>query len=71
MGASFIIYSQDFPTGGDFYNFMQRMGPVIEYTISNNHKITLRYLWTHVSHGTVWEVIIHLMMLKESVFPFQ
>ncbi len=48
---NFILYSEDFPAGGDFYNFMRRMGPVIEYKIKDNQFVSFRYLWTHISNG--------------------
>ena len=49
--GSLIFYSEDFPAGGDRYNFMWRGGPVIRYDIGNGHDIGLGYLWMHVSNG--------------------
>lgn len=50
-GGSIILYNQDFPAGGDRYNFMWRGGPVLRYDIGNGHDIGLGYLWMHVSNG--------------------
>ena len=50
-GANFVIYNQDFPAGGDRYNFMWRAGPVIKYGFDNGQDIGLGWLWMHVSNG--------------------
>lgn len=49
--GSIIFYNQDFPAGGDRYNFMWRSGPVLRYNIGNRRGIGLGYLWMHVSNG--------------------
>lgn len=46
-----IFYNQDFPAGGDRYNFMWRGGPVLRYDFGNGHDIGLGYLLMHVSNG--------------------
>ena len=46
-----ILYSNRFPYGGDFYNFMFRMGPSISYRISKNGYLKMGYRWMHVSNG--------------------
>ncbi len=49
--GSFIIYNRDFPAGGDWYNFMWRGGPVLKYSIYQDHEIGLGFKWMHVSNG--------------------
>lgn len=46
-----IIYSEDFPAGGDFYNFMWRIGPSLLYQITSSSTLVLGYKWMHVSNG--------------------
>jgi len=50
-GVNFILYNQDFPAGGDRYNFMWRAGPVVKYRFGNSRDIGLGWLWMHVSNG--------------------
>ena len=47
----FILYNKRFPAGGDYYNFMWRGGPVIEYKISGNKSVGVSYQESHVSNG--------------------
>ena len=49
--GSIILYDQDFPAGGDRYNFMWRGGPILRYDLGNGRDIGLGYLWMHVSNG--------------------
>ena len=49
--GSIIFYNQEFPAGGNRYNFMWRGGPVLRYDIGNGHDIGIGYLWMHVSNG--------------------
>lgn len=46
-----IIYSEDFPTGGDFYNFMWRIGPTVTYHFNEDTAFRISYKWMHVSNG--------------------
>lgn len=46
-----ILYNEEFPTGGEPYNFMWRWGPVLRYKIKNDQTIGLGYQWMHVSNG--------------------
>ena len=50
-GVNFILYNQDFPAGGDRYNFLWRAGPVVTYRFGNSRDIGLGWLWMHVSNG--------------------
>ncbi len=49
--GSLIVYSRDFPAGGDKYNFMWRGGPALRYHIGNGRRVGLGYQWMHVSNG--------------------
>ena len=51
VSGAFILYSQDFPAGGDFYNFMWRAGPALAYELSHEYGVSIRYSWMHVSNG--------------------
>ena len=46
-----ILYSNRFPYGGDYYNFMFRMGPSISFRISKTGYLKAGYRWMHVSNG--------------------
>jgi len=47
----FILYSERFPAGGDYYNFMWRGGPMIEYQVGREKTIGISYQRAHVSNG--------------------
>ncbi|MDX1429275.1 MAG: hypothetical protein R3282_03260, partial [Rhodothermales bacterium] len=49
--ASFILYSRDFPAGGDHYNFMWRAGPAVRYTLTDGRFVGVSFQWMHVSNG--------------------
>lgn len=49
--AGFIVYDRDFPAGGDRYNFMWRVGPVLQYTVDSGMLAGIGWLWMHVSNG--------------------
>jgi lipid A 3-O-deacylase len=51
MSGSLIFYSEDFPAGGDFYNFMWRIGPKFTYQINDNYLLNIGYKLMHVSNG--------------------
>lgn len=49
--GSLIFYTEDFPVGGDFYNFMWRIGPKVSYQLNEHVWGNLSYKWMHVSNG--------------------
>ena len=49
--GSFILYSRDFPAGGDPYNFMWRAGPTLKCAFGDNMFIGISYQRMHVSNG--------------------
>jgi hypothetical protein len=49
--AGIIVYNRDFPAGGDRYNFMWRVGPVLQYAIGSGFLVGIGWLWMHVSNG--------------------
>lgn len=52
FGGGVIFYLEDFPYGGDFYNFMWRVGGSINYRMDNNkYAFNLNAKWMHVSNG--------------------
>jgi lipid A 3-O-deacylase len=51
MSGGLIIYSEDFPAGGDFYNFMWRIGPKYTCHIGDNCLLNIEYKIMHVSNG--------------------
>lgn len=46
-----IVYDQDFPAGGDRYNFMWRLGPSLSYRVADSYVVGVSYRWMHVSNG--------------------
>jgi Lipid A 3-O-deacylase (PagL). len=51
MSGGFVIYNKKFPTGGEYYNFMWRIGPQFIYKISENSSVNIGYMIMHVSNG--------------------
>jgi hypothetical protein len=51
VSGSFILYSRDFPAGGDNYNFMWRAGPTLQWALGEGKFIGLSFQWMHVSNG--------------------
>lgn len=49
--AGVIAYDRDFPAGGDRYNFMWRVGPVLQFTVDTGMLACIGWLWMHVSNG--------------------
>jgi hypothetical protein len=49
--GSFVVYNKEFPAGGDFYNFMWRVGPSLEYDIGKSKVLGIGYQWAHISNG--------------------
>jgi hypothetical protein len=54
MSGAVIFWNKDFPTGGDFYDFMWRVGPKLSCLIGENTVLNVGYKWMHVSNGQ-WE----------------
>ncbi|MDQ8021367.1 MAG: acyloxyacyl hydrolase [Moraxellaceae bacterium] len=46
-----LLYSEDFPYGGDRYNFMWRAGPALQFKLGQAATLNLQYHWMHVSNG--------------------
>jgi len=46
-----LLYSEDFPFGGDIYNFMWRMGGSFDWQLNKNDRLITSFLWMHVSNG--------------------
>lgn len=51
MSGGIILYDQEFPVGGRFYNFMWRIGPRLTYKISESSSVNVGYMLMHVSNG--------------------
>jgi lipid A 3-O-deacylase len=51
VSGGLIFYNEKFPAGGDFYNFMWRIGPKFTYQISDNLWVNIGYKVMHVSNG--------------------
>jgi lipid A 3-O-deacylase len=49
--GALIFYNENFPVGGDFYNFMWRIGPTLTYKFNENTSFSLSYKLMHVSNG--------------------
>ncbi len=54
MSGAVLIWNKDFPTHGDFYDFMWRVGPKISCLIGEKTVLNVGYKWMHVSNGQ-WE----------------
>lgn len=51
MTGALVLYTSDFPPGGDLYNFVWRMGGTLGYAVSPRWRIELGGRWMHVSNG--------------------
>ncbi len=51
MSGGFIVYNKKFPTGGECYNFMWRIGPQVIYKFNENSSLNIGYMGMHVSNG--------------------
>lgn len=51
FSGGLIFYNEKFPAGGDFYNFMWRLGPKFTYQINDNLSLNIGYKIMHVSNG--------------------
>ena len=49
--GNFILYSERLPAGGEYYNFLWRGGPMIEYDVGKAKSIGISYQRSHVSNG--------------------
>jgi len=49
--GAFILYDEEFPAGGEHYNFMWRAGPTLSYSFGHAYGIGVSYRWMHVSNG--------------------
>ena len=49
--AGLLLYSTRFPAGGDRYNGMLRVGPVLALRLSSADEVRLSGKWMHVSNG--------------------
>jgi lipid A 3-O-deacylase len=51
MSGAVIFWNKDFPTNGDFYDFMWRAGPKLSILIGEKTVLNVGYKWMHVSNG--------------------
>jgi hypothetical protein len=51
ISGGFIVYNKRFPAGGEYYNFMWRIGPQFIYKISESSSVNIGYMLMHVSNG--------------------
>lgn len=49
--GSLLIYSGDFPPGGDIYNFSWRLGGALAFRVHESISLTVGVRWMHVSNG--------------------
>ena len=49
--VAFIVYDRPFPAGGDWYDFMLRVGPSLGYRIDSSWSVAAGVRWMHVSNG--------------------
>ena len=54
MSSALIFYDENFPTGGDFYDFMWRIGPKFGYRITEDILLIIGYKLMHVSNGQLY-----------------
>nr|WP_092074661.1 acyloxyacyl hydrolase [Dendrosporobacter quercicolus]NSL47627.1 acyloxyacyl hydrolase [Dendrosporobacter quercicolus DSM 1736]SDN07360.1 Lipid A 3-O-deacylase (PagL) [Dendrosporobacter quercicolus] len=51
ISGGLIIYNKRFPAGGEYYNFMWRIGPKFIYKINEISSLSIGYTRMHVSNG--------------------
>lgn len=51
ISGGFIVYNKRFPAGGEYYNFMWRIGPRLIYKTGKNSSVNIGYMLMHVSNG--------------------
>ncbi|MFO0554608.1 MAG: hypothetical protein U0271_39895 [Polyangiaceae bacterium] len=49
--GALVLYTSDFPPGGDIYNFVWRVGGELGYAFSPRWRLELGGRWMHVSNG--------------------
>jgi lipid A 3-O-deacylase len=54
MSGALIFYNKNFPTNGDFYNFMWRIGPKFSCRIGEHRILNIGYILMHVSNGQLY-----------------
>jgi lipid A 3-O-deacylase len=54
MSGAVIFWNKNFPTNGDFYDFMWQVGPKLSCLIGERTVLNIGYKWMHVSNGQ-WE----------------
>jgi lipid A 3-O-deacylase len=54
MSGAVIFWNKDFPTGGDFYDFMWQVGPKLSCLVGEKTVLNIGYKWMHISNGQ-WE----------------
>ncbi len=51
FSGGIILYSENFPHGGNIYNFIWRYGGIFHFQLNNSIKLNLAGKWMHVSNG--------------------
>lgn len=51
MVGGIVLYSDDFPAGGDIYNFTWRFGGSLSYRVNDRLTFSAGVRWMHVSNG--------------------
>lgn len=51
VSGGLMLYNKRFPAGGEYYNFMWRIGPRLLYRLNQTTQLQLGYTWLHVSNG--------------------
>lgn len=51
ISGGLIVYDKKFPAGGEYYNFMWRIGPQLIYKTGENSSVNIGYMLMHVSNG--------------------
>lgn len=49
--ANIIMYNKRFPNNGEYFNFLFRAGPVLEYRLSGERYFGIGFNFAHVSNG--------------------
>jgi hypothetical protein len=49
--GNLLVYTSRFPAGGDYYNFMWRGCPLMEFRIGKSRSIGVSYQRAHISNG--------------------
>ncbi|EGO65126.1 acyloxyacyl hydrolase [Acetonema longum] len=51
VSGGILLYNKKFPYGGQYYNFMWRIGPQLIYRMNEHSYINIGYTLMHVSNG--------------------